>query len=233
MKSIEEFDWPALEEELATQGAAVLPGVFSDEEVNALTANAEAGVRSAKWRYLDLAQRGAGKIGQLPQPLSQQLLSLGDALVLQLQPIARRWREIVRQIDLERAEGTERAVIERNAIVDLTPNAEYSVLGVGDHILLRQGTEAAGGFEFEATVLLSQPGVDFRGGELAIAEQRPRMQSRPMVVSLKKGDVAVFSSGARPFQGAGGIYRVILKNAVSRVREGQRAAVNLTFGKVS
>ena len=69
MESIDEFDWPALEEELAAQGAAVLPGVFSDDEVSALIASAEAGVRSAKWWYLDLAQRGDrnmfGDVGQV------------------------------------------------------------------------------------------------------------------------------------------------------------------------
>jgi uncharacterized protein len=230
MKSIKEFDWVSLENELSTQGAAVLEQVLSDQEVDALRSSAEAGVRSATWRHLDLAQQGAGRIGQLPRPLAPQLASLSDELVLQLQPIARRWREIVRKIDEERAEGTDRVLIERRPIVDLEPNAEYSILSAGDHILLRQGTEATGGFEFEATILLSQSGIDFRGGELAMAEQRPRMQSRPMVVRLKKGDVAVFSSGARPFNGAGGVYRVILKNAVSRVREGERAAINLTFG---
>ena len=230
MKSINEFDWASLENELSTQGAAVLEQVFSDEEVDALRSCAEAGARSTTWRYLDLTQRGAGKIGQLPRPHPTQLMSLGDELLLQLQPIARRWREVMRQIDEGRAEGTERVFAGRHPIADLQPIAEYTVLNTGDHVLLRQGTEATGGFEFEATILLSRPGTDFRGGELAMAEQRPRMQSRPMVVPLKRGDVAVFSSGARPFKGAGGVYRVTLKNAVSRVREGERAAINLTFG---
>jgi uncharacterized protein len=45
----------------------------------------------------------------------------------------------------------------------------------GDHIL-----------PLQIAVLLSEPNKDFTGGEFVMTEQRPRMQSRPMVVSLKK-----------------------------------------------
>ena len=33
-----------------------------------------------------------------------------------------------------------------------------------------------------------EPGEDFTGGEFVMTEQRPRMQSRPMVVPLRQGD---------------------------------------------
>ena len=56
------------------------------------------------------------------------------------------------------------------------------------------------------------------------------MQSRPMVVPLKLGDIAIFSGGQRPFKGSKGFYKVTLKSAVSRVRDGERVALNLYFG---
>jgi hypothetical protein len=81
----------------------------------------------------------------------------------------------------------------------------------------------------QAAVLLGQPGKDFTGGELVMTEQRPRMQTRPMVVSLQKGDATVFAVHHRPFKGTKEYYRVHLRYAVSRVRSGERIAVDLLF----
>jgi uncharacterized protein len=62
-----------------------------------------------------------------------------------------------------------------------------------------------------------------------MTEQRPRMQSRPMVLPLKLGDAAIISTAHRPFKGTKGFYRVNLKHAISRVRGGERIGVELSF----
>jgi uncharacterized protein len=80
-------------------------------------------------------------------------------------------------------------------------------------------------FPFELVLLLSQPGRDFTGGELVMIEQRPRMQSRPVVIPLERGDVALRATRQRPIQGTHGVYRVRLSHAVGRVRGGERHAV--------
>jgi uncharacterized protein len=46
--------------------------------------------------------------------------------------------------------------------------------------------------------------VDFDGGEFVLTEQRPRMQSRAMVVPLTKGDAVVFAVRQRPVRGTRG-----------------------------
>lgn len=84
-------------------------------------------------------------------------------------------------------------------------------------------------FPLQLTVLLSQPGRDFAGGEFAITEQRPRMQSRAEVVPLAKGDAVVFAVHERPVQGARGAYRVKLRHGVSRVRSGRRHTAGIIF----
>ena len=60
-------------------------------------------------------------------------------------------------------------------------------------------------------------------------QQRPRMQSRPMVLPLKLGDAAIISTSVRPFKGTKGHYRVNMKHAISRVRQGNRIGMELTF----
>ncbi len=60
-------------------------------------------------------------------------------------------------------------------------------------------------------------------------EQRPRMQSRPEVVSLRQGDAVVFAVNQRPVQGTRCVYRVKLRHGVSRVRSGHRHALGIIF----
>jgi hypothetical protein len=62
-----------------------------------------------------------------------------------------------------------------------------------------------------------------------MTEQRPRMQSRPMVLPLKLGDAAIICTAHRPFKGIKGFYRVNLKHAISGVRDGERIGVELSF----
>jgi hypothetical protein len=49
------------------------------------------------------------------------------------------------------------------------------------------------------------------------------------VLPLKLGDAAIIGTAERPFKGSKGHYRVNLKHAISRVREGERIGVELTF----
>jgi hypothetical protein len=62
-----------------------------------------------------------------------------------------------------------------------------------------------------------------------MTEQRPRMQSRPIVLPLRKGDMAVIATAQRPHKGTKGYYRVNLKHAISRVRSGERIGLDLVL----
>ena len=84
-------------------------------------------------------------------------------------------------------------------------------------------------FPLQATVLLSQPGADFSGGEFVLTEQRPRMQSRAEVVPLRQGEAVIFPVHHRPVQGTRGIYRVNMRHGVSRIRDGQRHTLGVIF----
>jgi hypothetical protein len=77
--------------------------------------------------------------------------------------------------------------------------------------------------------LLSTPGRDFTGGEFALPEQRPRMQSRVEVVPLAQGDGVVFAVSSRPVRGTRGVYRVNMRHGVSRVRTGRRHTLGIIF----
>lgn len=84
-------------------------------------------------------------------------------------------------------------------------------------------------FPLQAAVLLNEPGRDFTGGEFVLTEQRPRMQSRAMVVPLAQGDAVIFPVNQRPVQGGRGTYRVAMRHGVSEVRFGKRHVLGLIF----
>jgi len=84
-------------------------------------------------------------------------------------------------------------------------------------------------FPLQVAILLSEPGSVFQGGEFVRTEQRPRMQSRPEVVTLTKGHAVVFAVNQRPHRGARGDYRVALRHGVSKLRKGHRHTLGIIF----
>eukprot|EP01030_Chromulinospumella_sphaerica_P025015 gene25015-25130_t len=99
----------------------------------------------------------------------------------------------------------------------------------GDFNCLHQDLYGDLAFPLQVAILLSEPGKDFTGGEFALTEQRPRMQSRVMVVPLKQGDGVVFAVNSRPVAGTRGTYRVTMRHGVSALRSGSRHTLGVIF----
>ena len=157
--------------------------------------------------------------GLMDQPQVRDLADLREALYPRLVAIADRWNETLG--------SPVRPPARRSG--EAPTRSTSTVLRQGDYQPLHQSAGAEQGFAFQLTALLSEPGRDFTGGEFVMVEQRPRMQSRPMVVPLKKGDVAIIASAQRPHRGSKGYYRVKVKHAISRVRSGERVGMELLF----
>ena len=103
----------------------------------------------------------------------------------------------------------------------------------GDYNCLHQDIYGEHVFPLQLAILLSEPGKDFTGGEFVMTEQRPRMQSRPMVVPLRQGDAVIFTVHNRPVRGTKGTYRVILRHGVSRLLSGYRHTLGIIFHDAS
>ncbi len=101
--------------------------------------------------------------------------------------------------------------------------------GPGDFNCLHQDLYGHRYFPLQLVIQLSEPGVDFGGGELVLVEQRPRMQSRPVVLSPRAGEGVIFPVRERPRQGSRGFHRVQLRHGVSEVSRGERMTLGMIF----
>ena len=92
------------------------------------------------------------------------------------------------------------------------------------------------GIDPEAAVRLMLAGL-FQGivhdrsqsGESVFVEQRPRQQSRPIVLRPGQGQAVVFPVHHRPRRGSRGDHRVQMRHGVSAVHTGDRHVLGVIF----
>jgi uncharacterized protein len=170
---------------------------------------------------------------QISNELDQQGYGILGGLVRSeeyshLQPIANHWNEVM-EINVQYPKEHSQYINRCLKAGQLKPTPLLLQYGPGDFNCLHQDLYGEHVFPIQVTVLLSQPGRDFTGGEFLLVEQRPRMQSRAEVVPLRRGDAVAFAVHHRPVHGKRGPYRVNLRHGVSRVRSGCRSTLGIIF----
>jgi hypothetical protein len=99
----------------------------------------------------------------------------------------------------------------------------------GDFNCLHQDLYGEVAFPLQMTFFLSQHGTDYTGGEFVLVEQRPRMQSRAMVITADQGAAVIFPTRQRMVRGSRGIYKATLRHGVSPLRSGRRLTLGIIF----
>ena len=220
--------WERVESDLNEYGGAVLEQLLTPDECESVTAiyPDDAAFRSR----VVMARHGFGRgeYKYFRYPLPKLVEDMRTHLYPRLAPIANRWNESLRsdvRYAAKHAEFLERC----HDAGQRRPTPLLLQYGEGDYNCLHQDLYGEHVFPIQVAVLLSEPGLDFRGGDFVLAEQRPRMQSRVEVVPLWQGDAVAFAVHHRPVQGARGIYRVNLRHGVSRIRQGHRRTLGIIF----
>lgn len=228
MTRIVYYDGAAIASELDRQGWALLPKLLSSDESDAVAG--QYGDTPAFRSHVVMARHGFGKgeYRYFSYPLPDIVQVLRTDLYPKLVPIANTWHERM-GLDV-RFPATHAEFLERcHAAGQRRPTPLLLRYGPGDYNCLHQDLYGEHVFPLQVAILLSEPHEAFEGGEFVLTEQRPRMQSRPAVVPLTKGDAVVFAVNSRPHRGSKGDYRVVLRHGVSEVRAGQRHTLGVIF----
>ncbi len=223
-----DVDWTGAQVSLDAHGSAVLKAL-----VDAPTCSALAALYADPSRFrktVDMAAHGYGQgaYRYFAYPLPPEVQALRSALYPPLAEIANRWSEALGKAvryPIEHADFLARC----HDAGQTRPTPLILRYGEGDWNALHQDLYGEHVFPLQATVLLSQPGCDFTGGEFVLTEQRPRQQSRPEVVRLNRGDAVIFPVQDRPATGGRGARRVQMRHGVSRLHSGRRLTLGLIF----
>jgi len=171
---------------------------------------------------------GAGEYRYLARPLPEAIEELRHALYPHLLPIAQDWSAKLGRpapwpdtldgwLDMCHAAGQTK------------PTPLILKYGPGDWNALHRDLYGELVFPLQVVINLTEPAVDYTGGEFILVEQRPRAQSRGTAVSLAYGQGLVFTTRDRPVQSQRGWSAAPVRHGVSVVRSGQRLTLGLLF----
>jgi hypothetical protein len=222
------IDWASASSSLDDQGWALLGPMLGPDECRAL-AGLYADDRLFRSRVV-MAQHGFGRgeYRYFAYPLPESVARLRAALYPCLAPLANRWNERL-GVEVRYPESHADFLRRCHEAGQRKPTPLLLEYGPGDYNCLHQDVYGEHVFPFQVAFLLAQPGEDFTGGELVLAEQRPRMQSRVDVVPWRRGDAVVFAVRHRPVSGRRRSHRVSLKHGVGTVRSGRRHTLGVIF----
>ncbi len=229
LRQVADLDWEAMTHDLDAQGFAVTPPIVAAAACRRLRRSFDDG--TARFRAtVDMARYnfGRGRYRYFDYPLPGVVEALRQALYPHLAAIANTWHERLGQ-PADWPASLDDLTARCHAQGQLRPTPLLLRYQAGDFNCLHQDLYGPIHFPLQAVVLLSRPGEEFTGGELILVEQRPRMQSRPLVVPLLQGQAAIIPVRERPRRGARGWHRAKMRHGVGTVTGGCRSTLGLIF----
>jgi hypothetical protein len=225
---VDALDWDQLRDQLDSMGHAITVPLLDADETSELADLFDGGrFRST----IDMARHrfGDGRYRYFDQPLPTTIAELRTSFYRHLAPIANDWSQLLRgeqpTFPLEHEELLERC----RAAGQERPTPLILRYGEGDWNALHQDLYGDVYFPFQILTILSEPGIDFEGGEFVLMEQRPRAQSRAHVLKPPRGAFVIFPTQQRPNKGKTGYHRVGMRHGVATVTRGQRTAMGVIF----
>jgi len=226
--ALNDITWERVSRDLDAEGNAVIKGVLAPEECDEVRMLYDKDELFRSKVVMEQHGFGRGEYRYFRYPLPDLIRDIRTTIYPHLVPVANKWNEAI-GISV-RFPPTHAEYIRRcHDAGQNKPTPLILKYGPDDYNCLHQDLYGEHVFPLQVAVLLSEPQKDFTGGEFVMTEQRPRMQSRPIVVALGKGDGVVFAVHHRPVQGKKSVYRVNLRHGVSRIRSGSRHTLGIIF----
>lgn len=228
MKRLNENDWRDMGQLLDQQGFAHIPTVLAREECEQIKSlyDQENLFRSTidmpRYRF------GMGQYKYFSYPLPALIESLRRGFYPALVPVANDWMEKL-NMDIRYPDEFDQFLALCHSAEQRRPTPLILRYEAGGYNTLHQDLYGDVYFPFQVVIMLSQTGIDYKGGELVFVEQLPRAQSKAQVLNPAQGDAIVFTTNFRPVKGAKGFYRARMKHGVSSVTSGVRYTTGTIF----
>lgn len=213
---VDTHGWAALPKLLSKSECASLRRIYSDDE------------RFRRTVEMERHSFGRGQYRYLRYPLPDLVEALRRRLYAQIQPLATAWaRRLGRRPTYP--DTLAGFLAQCHAAGQKRPTPLLLRYGPGDFNRLHQDVYGEVRFPLQVLIVLSQSGRDYDGGEVVFVEQKPRTQSRPIVVVPDQGDAVIFANAERPVQGIRGDHTVQLRHGASQLTRGERYVLGIIF----
>jgi uncharacterized protein len=224
---LDALDWSELGHRLDEEGVAVTPPLLSTAQCAELSAMFDTDALFRSTVVMARHAFGEGRYRYFADPLPALVQGLRSRLYPPIAQVANAW---AKRIGDRTYPDTLDGLLERCARAGQTrPTPLVLRYGPGGYNCLHQDVYGDLTFPLQFLVMLSRPDVDFTGGESVFVEQRPRQQSRPVVLRPALGQAVIFPVHHRPRRGARGDHRVQMRHGVSAVHSGRRDVLGIIF----
>lgn len=171
---------------------------------------------------------GLGEYKYFDYPLPEFIHDLRTVCYSHLAPIANSWFQVMNS---SYSFPTDHQDLLKHCKENNQQKATVLILNYkeGGYNTLHQDLYGEVYFPIQAVLFLSDPILDYEGGEFVLTEQVPRAQSKVTVLKPRKGDMLIFTTSFRPKKGVKGYYRINMKHGVSEVRFGNRFTLGIIF----
>ena len=226
-RALHRLDWSALQEQLDADGVATTPPLLSPQQCSSVVAMFDEDERFRSTVVMARHAFGEGSYRYFADPLPPLVQTLREQLYPPLATIANRWAERLGERTFPAT--LDDLLAECAALGQHRPTPLVLRYGPGGYNCLHQDVYGELTFPLQFLVMLSRPDEDFTGGESVFVEQRPRQQSRPLVVRPRQGEAVIFPVRNRPKLGSRGYHRVQMRHGVSAVHSGERHVLGIIF----
>jgi hypothetical protein len=218
-------DWSNLAGRMNDVGYIHLNNILAPAECDKLTRMYDENTLYRKTIIMERYRFGLGEYKYFNYPLPELIERLRQSVYPKLAPIANNWMKAL-NIDRHFPDTLKGLLDECHSHNQLRPTPLILKYGKGGYNTLHQDLYGEIFFPMQLVLFLDD---DYEGGEFVLIEQRPRAQSKAIVLKPAKGDMLIFTTNFRPVKGSKGYYRVNMKHGVSEVTSGNRHTLGIIF----
>jgi hypothetical protein len=230
-EKIQQANWQTATASLHNKGYAILNSMLTGDECNELKAGYNNESLYRKTITMERYRFGQGEYKYFGYPLPGIIQTIRETVYAYIAPVANTWMQMLGMPQIYPDDFT--AFQQQcHANGQGKPTALILQYGSGGYNTLHQDLYGQVFFPIQLVLFLSEPGVDYTGGEFVLTQQVPRAQSKAIVLAPRKGDMLLFTTNFRPVKSSGpgrGCYRVNMKHGVSEVHSGERYTLGIIF----